>query len=73
MLLKVIALVLAGFIIYLLFFKNKRVDNRKKDDKLISDEMMECPSCSTFISQREAILSNGKFYCSKDCLKNKKA
>ncbi|QKF73427.1 hypothetical protein AFAEC_1266 [Aliarcobacter faecis] len=73
MLLKVIAVILVGFIIYLLFFKNRRVDGVKKNDKLISDEMVECPTCSTFVSQKEAIVSNGKFYCSKDCLNNKKA
>ena len=57
----------------LLFFKNKRVDGVKKNDKLISDEMVECPTCSTFVSQKEAIVSSGKFFCSKDCLNNKKA
>ncbi|AYJ79930.1 hypothetical protein AN286_07100 [Aliarcobacter cryaerophilus ATCC 43158] len=73
MLIKVIAVVLAGFVIYLLFFKNKRVDGVKKNDKLISDEMVECPVCSTFVSQKDAIVSSGKFFCSKDCLNNKKA
>lgn len=73
MLLKVIAVILVGFIIYLLFFKNRRVDGVKKNDKLISEEMVECPTCNTYVSQSESILSNGKFYCSKDCLNNKKA
>ncbi len=73
MLLKVIAVVLVGFIIYLIFFKNRRVDGVKKNNKLISEEMVECPSCKTFVSQSEAIVSSGKFYCSKDCLNNKKA
>lgn len=73
MLIKVIAVVLAGFVVYLLFFKNKRVDGVKKNDKLISDEMVECPSCSTYVAQSEAILSSGRFYCSKECLNNKKA
>ena len=73
MLIKVIAVVLAGFVVYLLFFKNKRVDGVKKNDKLISDEMVACPTCSTFVSQKEAIVRMGKFFCSKDCLNNKKA
>ncbi len=73
MLIKVIAVVLAGFVVYLLFFKNKRVDGVKKNDKLISDEMVECPTCSMFVSSKEAIVSSGKFFCSKDCLNNKKA
>ncbi|AXK48690.1 hypothetical protein CRU87_05840 [Aliarcobacter trophiarum LMG 25534] len=73
MLLKVIAVVFIGFIVYILFFKNKRVDGVKKNDKLISDEMVECPTCSTYVAQSEAILSSGRFYCSKECLNNKKA
>ncbi|WP_198306257.1 PP0621 family protein [Arcobacter vandammei] len=72
MLLKVISVILIGFIIYLIFFKNKRVDGTKKNDKLISDEMVECPACGTFVSQSEAIVSSGKFFCSKDCLNKKK-
>ncbi len=65
---KIILLVLALFVIYLLFFKKSRkVD--KKDDKLISDEMIECPACGVFTSQKEMILSNGRFFCSKECLK----
>jgi uncharacterized protein len=42
----------------------------KKSEK-ITDEMMECPTCKTYVSQKEALLSNGKFYCSKECLENK--
>ena len=38
---------------------------------MITDEMMECPTCKTYVSQKEALLSNGKFYCSKECLENK--
>lgn len=37
MLIKVIAVVLAGFVVYLLFFKNKRVDGVKKNDKLTAE------------------------------------
>ena len=64
MIYKIIFVALVLFLIYLIFFKK----SRKKDQNLISDEMVECPTCSTFVSSKEAILSNGKFYCSKDCL-----
>ena len=64
MLIKVIAVVLAGFVVYLLFLKNKRVDGVKKNDKLISDEMVECPTCRYFFIylKKEAIVSSGKFF-----------
>mgnify|MGYP006278249463 CR=1 FL=1 len=75
MVLKVLAIVAVLFIVYLLFFKKGRENtvssNKKKNNQTISDEMVECPTCGTFVSQNEAILSNGKFYCSKECLNNK--
>jgi uncharacterized protein len=54
----------------LLFFKRAREKNIKRDKyKNISDTMVECPTCSIYISKNEAILSNGKYFCSKECLK----
>ena len=72
MVLKIVAVVVMAFLIYVLFFKKNREKElfEKKNEK-ITDEMMECPTCKTYVSQKEALLSNGKFYCSKDCLENK--
>lgn len=67
MIFKIIFVILILFIIYLIFFKKSRKTGNKSDN-LITDEMVECPSCRTYVSQRDAILSNGKFYCSKECL-----
>ncbi|WP_418180668.1 PP0621 family protein [Aliarcobacter lanthieri] len=71
MLAKLLGLIIVGFLIYIIFFKKSRKSDIKKDDKLISDEMVECPTCKTFVSQKESIVSNGKFYCSKDCLEKR--
>jgi uncharacterized protein len=72
MILKVIAVIVILFLIYILLFKKNREKNIiKKNNEKITDEMVECPSCRTYVSQKEAILSNGKFYCSKECLLNK--
>jgi len=75
MIFKILTLGLVIFFIYIVFFKKSRVKNinsTKKDNKadIIADEMMECPICKTFVSKDEAILSNGKYYCSQECLKN---
>ena len=72
MLLKIIAIFVVLFLVYILFFKKNREKElfAKKNEK-ITDEMMECPTCKTYVSQKEALLSNGKFYCSKECLENK--
>jgi uncharacterized protein len=72
MVLKVVAVLVIIFLIYILLFKkNREKDIRRKQNEKIEDEMMECPSCKIYVSQKEAILSNGKFYCSKECLSKK--
>jgi len=72
MILKILAILAVLFFVYLVFFKKSRKKSikNKKEDK-IEDEMIECATCKIYISQREAILSNGKFYCSKECIENK--
>ncbi len=71
MILKIIAVIIIAFLVYTLFFKRNREKEMFKKNEMITDEMMECPTCKTYVSQKEALLSNGKFYCSKECLENK--
>ena len=72
MILKILAVVVMAFLVYILFFKkNREKELFAKKNERITDEMMECPTCKTYVSQKEALLSNGKFYCSKECLENK--
>lgn len=68
------ALLLAGvlFIIYIMFFKKTdKVENtgRKKSKKPVQkgDIMMECEECETFVGEDDAVIKDGKFYCSKKC------
>lgn len=70
MILKIIAVIAVLFLVYLVFFKKGREESigKKKEDK-IEDILVECPSCKTFVSKNEGILSNGRYYCSKECLK----
>ena len=70
MIFKIAALGLVGFLIYIVFFKKNRENNIKDDKKNdeITDIMMECPKCKTYVSKQDAILSNGKYYCSNECL-----
>lgn len=72
MVLKIVAVIIMAFLVYILFFKRNREREMfaKKNEK-ITDVMVECPTCKTYISQKEAIVSNGKFYCSQECLENK--
>jgi len=69
MIFKLVALMGIGFLIYIVFFKKSRENSINKKDKIDEvDTMFECPSCKTYIAKDEAILSNGKYYCSKECL-----
>lgn len=72
MVLKIVAVIIMAFLVYILFFKRNREREMfaKKNEK-ITDVMVECPTCKTYVSQKEAIVSNGKFYCSQECLENK--
>ena len=72
MILKLLAIAAVLFLVYIFLFKKNREKEVKKEDKeKIEDVMVECPNCSTFVSKKEAILSNGRYFCSKECLLNK--
>ena len=69
MLLKFLAFVAVLALVYLVFFKkNREKDINDKYDQ-ITDTLVECPTCGTFVAKDDAILSNGKYFCSKGCLK----
>lgn len=64
---KLIIFALIAYLIYILFFKKGGVisSNDKKDDD--SETMVECEKCHTYISIKESIKENGKYYCSEEC------
>lgn len=72
MILKIVAVIAVLLLIYMVFFKKRRVDNMDNNsstkNEALEDIMVECPSCGTYVSKDEAILSNGKYYCSNSCL-----
>lgn len=71
-------LLVAGVIalVYFMFIKKKpAVKNSGKDkrkDEIQSSDMVECSTCSIYCEIDDAILSNGKYYCSKECLEKSK-
>ena len=59
--------------VYFFFIKKKPLKNpensKKSDDKKPkSNDMMECPVCGTYCEVDDSILSNGKYYCSQECM-----
>lgn len=74
MLFKIIVFLVLAFVIYYFFIRKlltKEKDKSTKNDGAI-EMMVECDNCGIFVSSKEAILSNGKYYCSKNCLNAKK-
>ncbi|MCE3047005.1 PP0621 family protein [Helicobacter kayseriensis] len=55
-----------ALIIWFFFFKKRPKSTRTTSSKI--NAMVECQKCKTFVLQNEAILSNGAYYCSKECL-----
>ena len=70
MIFKLLVFAVVVFIVYTLFFKSSRgtvEQPKRKKKKLDSDTMVECTKCSVFVSETEAIIKDGKFYCSREC------
>jgi len=71
--LKILGLVAVLFLIYFFFFKMARTNGEaplrkpKKPKKLQGETMLECAKCSTFVSDKDAIIKEGQFFCSREC------
>lgn len=59
-------------LVYFFFIKKKPIQRQntqeKKNEKLQSNDLVQCPSCGVYVEVDEALLSSGKYYCSKECL-----
>lgn len=73
MILKFLLVIGVIALVYFMFIKKKpQVQNQsqdtKKKDEIQGNEMVECSTCKIYCSLEDALLSNGKYYCSKECL-----
>ncbi len=66
MLLKLLLLAVVIGIVYIFFIKQKPKKSEKKES-LGEEIMLECHRCKTYVSNKEAIIKDGRFYCSKEC------
>ena len=71
MILKLLLIIAVISAVYFLFFKKKPLQSTKESEKknLKADDMVECASCGIYASVDDSILSNGKYFCSAECLK----
>jgi uncharacterized protein len=55
--------------VYYFFIKKKTISYKDKNgNNLQSNDMVECIECGTYCEISESILSQGRYYCSKECL-----
>ncbi len=73
MIFKLIILSAIIYGIYILFFRDGNLIEKmsEKNKKPSSDEpvdtVVECKKCGVFISIKEAVIKDGKYYCSNEC------
>lgn len=76
MILKLLLVVGVIAFVYILFIKKKpavknsdKNDNKTKKDEVQSNDMVQCSKCGVYCELDDAILSNNKYYCSQECVK----
>lgn len=69
MILKLLLLIVVIYAVYFFFFK-KSLPKSQKNDLDAVNTMVECSECHTYIDSSEALISSGKYYCSKACLES---
>lgn len=70
MILKILLIAILIGAIYLFFFRNKKRPQKESDTTSLQTKeevMVECAKCNVYTSNKEAIIRDGKFYCSKEC------
>jgi uncharacterized protein len=59
--------------VYFFFIKKKPLSSKtkpsKKEREEDGDEMVECKKCGTYISLNEALIRDGQYFCSDECLR----
>lgn len=70
-------LIVIGVIAFVYFFFIKKkpetsLNSNSNNTKPQSSDMVECVSCGTYVQIDESILSDGKYYCSKECVNESK-
>lgn len=58
--------------VYNFYFKKKTFFSKNKDQDLKDNDMVQCSTCKVYVEINEAVVSNGNYYCSKECLRNAK-
>lgn len=67
-------LIVVALIAFVYFFYIKKKPSKLSSDKTNkksehkANDMVECETCHVYTEISECIISNGKYYCSKECI-----
>ena len=68
MILKLIIFAIVGLLIYKFFGgKLPSFGRSTQEKKLDEDTLVECVKCGTYVTLKESIIVDGKYYCSSEC------
>jgi uncharacterized protein len=68
MILKLIIFAVVALLIYKFFGGKLPTFGRTHEQKKLDDDtLVECEKCGTFVTVKESIIVNGKYYCSREC------
>ena len=65
---KLVIVMLLVWVGFVLFKKMRQLNVSNHPDNKIGQKMIACSVCDTHIPESEAIVQDGKIYCSKSCL-----
>ena len=70
MILKLLIFAVVAGLIYKFFGgKFPTIGKSTTQKKLDEDTLVECEKCDTYVTVKESIIVNGKYYCSDECTK----
>lgn len=53
--------------VYFFFFKKKSLSPPSNDHSQ-EEAMIPCAKCGTYVQVKEALMRDGKYYCSRECM-----
>jgi uncharacterized protein len=70
MILKLLLVAFIGVMVYRFFGGTfPSLGKYKEQKKMADDTLVECVTCGTYVTHKEAIVKQGKTYCSIECIK----
>ena len=68
MIFKLLLFAIIGVLIYRFFGGElPSIGKSKEAKKLDEDTLVECETCSTYVTVKESIIVQGRYYCSTQC------